>query len=371
LPDEIRRLFGGYLHSTRQLYHPQLSALAWVLPDKERDCLTVRSGEDDPPALAAAFPCDKAKPSAKSLGEIYREKANEYLKARAISWKCKAIDEAFGTTQTGDKNTDDDKANKVWKAVLGILEKWGEKNTDDDKANKGGITDQSGQTAQTTVPARADEGRGTSSPPEKSSQEKASPTPEEQKRQKRAARKQARGGTSDRSGQTAQTTAPAHADEGRETSSPPGKSSQEKASLTSEEQKKAADDKELFVASYVALYLGPHFAHLRMLAHAMIWPSLLLLLAAASYPLQPERPLLNALVGLLAAVAAATVYVLYKINRDGLVSRITRTAPDRFTPDSGFFSSVLTYVAPVATVALLQFLGLFRFIVEPILGLFQ
>jgi hypothetical protein len=276
LPDEVRRLFGGYLHSTQQLRRAQLSALAWALPPGQRNGLKDRSDEDTP-ALAAAFGQDGTPPEGASLADFYRQKAAEYLEdGRRDSWSGKSMDEAFGTTAAREKEAGH-------------------------KGAEGSASHRSDRTAE----------------------EEARDAAADQERQKEAASKQ------------------------------------------------AVEDKELFVASYVALYLGPYFAHLRMLAHAMIWPAILLLLAAASYPVQPERPLLNALVGLLAAVAAGTVYVLYKINRDGLVSRITRTEPDRFTPDSGFFSSMLTYVAPVATLVLLQLLGLFRFIVEPILGLFQ
>ncbi|MDB5312249.1 MAG: hypothetical protein JWO38_6451 [Gemmataceae bacterium] len=128
---------------------------------------------------------------------------------------------------------------------------------------------------------------------------------------------------------------------------------------------------EQFVACYVVLYLGRYFAQLRMLAYALAVAAPLLLFAAASYPFQPDRPRLDALAALLIAAVVGTVYVLYGINRDGLVSRITRSPPDRFTPDSGFFSSVAKFVLPVLAVILAQVFGLFRFILEPILGLFH
>ena len=265
LPDEVRRLFGGYLHSTEQLRHTQLSALAWALPPgKERDGLKVISNADNP-ALLASFGKGES-----SSAEFYCRKAKNYLEDVRQAWPAKSVDEAFGTIHGHEKDGAD-------------------------KVAKGGAVHSSSRVAE----------------------DEATSTAAELDRQQ------------------------------------------------------AIDAKELFVACYVSLYLGPYFAHLRMLAHSMIWPAVLLLLAAASYPLQPERPLLNVLVGLLAAIAAAIVYVLYRINRDGLVSRIMRTVPDRFTPDSGFMRSMLTYVAPVVTIVALQILGLFRFIVEPILNLFQ
>jgi hypothetical protein len=63
--------------------------------------------------------------------------------------------------------------------------------------------------------------------------------------------------------------------------------------------------------------------------------------------------------------------VLFQINRDGPVSRITQTTPNRFTLDMGFFASVATYMLPIVVVLLAQVFGLFRFVLEPILGLFQ
>jgi len=94
-------------------------------------------------------------------------------------------------------------------------------------------------------------------------------------------------------------------------------------------------------------------------------------LTQASYPFHPNRPALNVLIGLVLSVSASTAYVLYQINVNGLVSRIMGTKPDQFTPDVRFFSSLSTYLLPVLTILLLQMLDLFRFIVEPILALFQ
>jgi hypothetical protein len=143
----------------------------------------------------------------------------------------------------------------------------------------------------------------------------------------------------------------------------PEKPNDEEASTPSPERQ--------FVAAYVAIYLAPYFVQLRLLVYALVTAAPLLLFAAASYPFQPDRPRLSALVVLLAAVVAATVYVLYAINRDGLVSRIMRTTPHHLTPDRGFLSSVAYYVLPLVAVLVAQVFGLFRFVLEPILGLFE
>jgi hypothetical protein len=94
------------------------------------------------------------------------------------------------------------------------------------------------------------------------------------------------------------------------------------------------------------------------------------LFAVTSYPFQPARPRLDALAGLVITAAIAVIYVLYKINRDGLVSRITRTAPERFTPDGHFLQSLTMFALPLIGVLLAHLFGLFRFILEPLYRLF-
>jgi hypothetical protein len=148
-----------------------------------------------------------------------------------------------------------------------------------------------------------------------------------------------------------------------------GEKKKEPADTSADEDRRPAQ--EQFVAAFVVMYLGRYFAQMRLLVYALVTAAPLLLLASASYQFQPDRPRLNALVALVIAVVAGTLYVLCRINRDGLASRITRTTPHRLTPDSGFLSSVTVYVLPVVAILLAQVFGLFRFILEPILGLFQ
>lgn len=151
----------------------------------------------------------------------------------------------------------------------------------------------------------------------------------------------------------------------------PGSSGAEKEKVYEKPPAAPAQQKEQYVAVFVVMYLGAYFAQLRMLAYAIAFGAPLLLFAAASYPFQPDRSRLTVLLGLLLLVALGTVYVLYRINKDGLVSRIARTTPGRFTPDSGFLSSVATYVLPILALVVLELLGLFRFIIEPVLGIFE
>ena len=129
--------------------------------------------------------------------------------------------------------------------------------------------------------------------------------------------------------------------------------------------------KEQFIAAYVVVWLGSYFVQLRLLVNAMVFTIPFLLLAAACYPFQPDRPGINIMAGLLAVVVIGLFYVFYETNRDPLVSRISRTTPGRFTPDMSFLWSILTAVAPILLFVAAQVFGLFRFILEPILLLFQ
>ena len=126
--------------------------------------------------------------------------------------------------------------------------------------------------------------------------------------------------------------------------------------------------RETFVALMTVVYLSQFFVGLRTLVWSLTIAAPLLLLAAASYPFQPERPLLYALMALLGAVVVGILYVLYDLNRNELVSRITKTTPNRFTLDRGFLMSVGQYILPVLGVAALYLAGAFRVIVEPLLS---
>ena len=137
-----------------------------------------------------------------------------------------------------------------------------------------------------------------------------------------------------------------------------------------EHERERLVEKENFVAAYVAVSVIGFFAQLQMLVVAMIFSAPLLLFTAASYPFQPERPRLYCLVALLVAVSVSIAYVLVRINCHGFVSRVARTTPNLFTPGFDFFQSISVYVLPVIAIALLQLLGLFRVILEPVLELF-
>jgi hypothetical protein len=55
------------------------------------------------------------------------------------------------------------------------------------------------------------------------------------------------------------------------------------------------------------------------------------------------------------------------MNRDELVSRISRTTPGKFSLDSGFLASFFTYIVPAVGVLAAQLSGSFRWLLEPLL----
>jgi hypothetical protein len=114
----------------------------------------------------------------------------------------------------------------------------------------------------------------------------------------------------------------------------------------------AAED---FCAIEITRYLSQFVVQLRTLLMSLTLGALLLLVAAAVYPFFPQRALLLFLTTLGGVTALAIVAFLVQINRDELISRITRSAPNRFTPDLGFLQGAVTYVLPIAVAFMVQF----------------
>jgi hypothetical protein len=112
---------------------------------------------------------------------------------------------------------------------------------------------------------------------------------------------------------------------------------------------------EDFVAAWVVRYLSQFFAQLRNLLTSLTVGSLLLILAAVTYPFRPQSLLLVVLTALTGAVAVFIVVFLVQVNRNELISRITRSTPNRFTPDLGFVHGATTYVLPIVGGLLVQF----------------
>lgn len=128
---------------------------------------------------------------------------------------------------------------------------------------------------------------------------------------------------------------------------------------------------EDFVAIQAIIFLSQFFIQLRMLAFGTVWTSVLLMLAATAYPFQPERLILYLLFGLLFAVSGAIVWVLIQVNKNEIVSRITRSTPNKFQLDWEFVHKILLYLGPILLVIGAQLSGRARVLVEPWLNVIR
>jgi len=124
---------------------------------------------------------------------------------------------------------------------------------------------------------------------------------------------------------------------------------------------------ESVIATQVVIYILQFLMQIRNLVWSVGCCSTLLLLAATSYPFHPERLLLVVLMGMSGRGIVLVMYVLMRISRDELISRICRTTPGKVSFDSGFLGGMLTYVVPIVGIAGAQLSGSFRWLLEPIL----
>jgi hypothetical protein len=114
----------------------------------------------------------------------------------------------------------------------------------------------------------------------------------------------------------------------------------------------AAED---FIALEIVRYLSQFIIQLRTLLCSLSIGSWLLLLAAVVYPFFPQSQLLMVLSLLTWTVLVAIVCFLVQINSDELVSRISKTTPNRFTPDLAFIQGAGAFVLPIVAGLMVQF----------------
>jgi hypothetical protein len=114
----------------------------------------------------------------------------------------------------------------------------------------------------------------------------------------------------------------------------------------------AAED---FVAMEIVRYLSQFIVQLRNLLTCLTVGSMLLILAATVYPFFPQHLLLQFLTVLGGGIATLIIAFLIQLNRDELVSRITRSTPNRFTPDISFLHGTAAYVLPIVVGLMVQF----------------
>jgi uncharacterized membrane protein len=115
---------------------------------------------------------------------------------------------------------------------------------------------------------------------------------------------------------------------------------------------KAAED---LIALEVVMRISQCMVHLKNLAYYLAFAPILLLLAVNSYPFQPERFLQVCLWTILLGVVASVLAVYVGMERDELLSRVSKTRPNAVEFDRTFLTNVLAFVIPVAGIVLAQF----------------
>jgi hypothetical protein len=112
---------------------------------------------------------------------------------------------------------------------------------------------------------------------------------------------------------------------------------------------------ENFAATEIIRYLSQFIAQLRTLLFSLTVGSLLLVLAATVYPFFPQQRLLLGLTLMSGFIAVVIGSFLVQLNKDHLVSRITGSTPNRFTPDWAFVQALGAYVIPILACLMVQF----------------
>ncbi|MDR3636035.1 MAG: hypothetical protein P4L84_19690 [Isosphaeraceae bacterium] len=95
--------------------------------------------------------------------------------------------------------------------------------------------------------------------------------------------------------------------------------------------------------------------HLKNQAAFLAIGPLLLLLAATSYPFQPQRFLVVTIWTLLVAVAAGVIWAYVQMERNEVLSRISKTTPDRVSFNPTFLTHVAAVTIPLLGALLTQF----------------
>lgn len=115
-------------------------------------------------------------------------------------------------------------------------------------------------------------------------------------------------------------------------------------------------DAEAFVATVVALLVNRHVRQFQYFLYTMTSSALLLLLAVASYPFQPQRLLLTWIWVVVGSVVLAGLFVYVELDRNALLSRIAGTTPGHLTLNGTLALRVLGWgIVPLLGVAAVQY----------------
>lgn len=105
---------------------------------------------------------------------------------------------------------------------------------------------------------------------------------------------------------------------------------------------------EEFLAAHLVIYVAYVFLHLRNLLSTYVLSVLLLFVAVTAYPFQPARFLVLFLFGFVLLLAAVTIGTFLQMDRDEILSRVTRTTAGKVSWDFAFIARVFVYgVVPI------------------------
>ncbi len=112
---------------------------------------------------------------------------------------------------------------------------------------------------------------------------------------------------------------------------------------------------EDLVALQMVNFLSECTTHLKNLVRYLAICPLLLMFAATSYPFQPQRFLVVIIWMLLIMVTASVVWVYIQMERDEILSRISKTKPNEIQFGASFLGRITTTLIPITGVLLAQF----------------
>jgi hypothetical protein len=130
---------------------------------------------------------------------------------------------------------------------------------------------------------------------------------------------------------------------------------------------------ENLIALHVMRWLVPAMQHLWTNIAFLVIGALALLLAASSYPFPMQGRLMMGVSMLIVALVVAISNVVLGTNRDELISRISKTNPNRLSLDGPLVKNLVTYVVPlVGVLAAISFdtSDVIRTLFDPILRRF-
>lgn len=129
---------------------------------------------------------------------------------------------------------------------------------------------------------------------------------------------------------------------------------------------------EQFIAVQAVFFVSQYFTQLRYFAYMGTFAAGCLLFALTEYHFEPEYLVMMSGTGLVCAVVTVVVWGLFEINKNELVSRVTRTTPGRFSFDSApLIMNAVQLAGPILVLLALQMSGRLRSVVEPVVNVFR